>query len=160
MKKLFVVFLIFMLLAGCAVPEGGPLGETQGTTTPETVISNPTNDATAVPSETLVSEIPQEAITESPFFEPDDPDTSEEVWGALEEHEGGLVWGTLTEEQQSYVNYPVLNEDCVYWTPGGSSYHAVSWCYALSNSKEILSGTIEEARAAGKTDPCSKCVGH
>lgn len=47
--------------------------------------------------------------------------------------------------------------DTVYWTPNGKSYHNNSECSTLSRSKTILSGTIDEAMAAGKTDPCNVC---
>lgn len=45
----------------------------------------------------------------------------------------------------------------VYWTPNGKSYHTTSECSTLSRSKTILSGTLDEAIAAGKTDPCNVC---
>lgn len=41
-----------------------------------------------------------------------------------------------------------------YWTPNGKSYHTTKSCSALSNSKTILSGTLEES---GKDDPCDRC---
>lgn len=47
--------------------------------------------------------------------------------------------------------------DTVYWTPSGKSYHNTSECSTLSRSKTILSGTLDEALAAGKTDPCNVC---
>lgn len=86
------------------------------------------------------------------------PNTPEEVWGELEDHEGGRVWDTLTEEQQALVNYPKLDEDCVYWVPKGKAYHSIKWCYTLYRSKDIRSGTLEEAIEMGLY-PCSKCVG-
>lgn len=91
--------------------------------------------------------------------EKDYPDTYQEVWGDLEKHEGGAVWGTLTSDQQSYVNYPKFDKNLVYWTPGGKSYHAIDWCYTLEKSETIVSGAFGDAIEAGKTDPCSKCVG-
>lgn len=45
----------------------------------------------------------------------------------------------------------------VYWTLNGKSYHTTSECSTLSRSKTILSGTLDEAMAAGKTDPCNVC---
>nr|DAW41352.1 MAG TPA: Protein of unknown function (DUF4236) [Bacteriophage sp.] len=45
----------------------------------------------------------------------------------------------------------------VYWTPNGKSYHTSSGCSTLSRSKTVLSGTLDEAIAAGKTDPCNVC---
>ena len=89
------------------------------------------------------------------------PDTADEVWGDLERHEGGRVWDTLTNEQQDLVHYPKFDNECVYWVPKGNSYHAIDWCYTLTqSSNDIRSGTLDEAILAGKTDPCSKCVGH
>ena len=46
----------------------------------------------------------------------------------------------------------------VFWTPNGKSYHSTSGCRSLARSKTILSGTLEEAIAAGKSDPCNNCV--
>ncbi|CEQ19933.1 beta-lactamase [[Clostridium] sordellii] len=45
-------------------------------------------------------------------------------------------------------------EGIVYWTPKGKSYHTTKNCSALSKSKNILSGTIQES---GKSDPCDRC---
>ena len=86
------------------------------------------------------------------------PDTPQEVWGDLEKHEGGRVWDTLTEKQQALVNYPEFDDDCVYWVPKGKAYHSIDWCYTLNRSKDIRSGTLEEAIERGLF-PCSKCVG-
>lgn len=46
----------------------------------------------------------------------------------------------------------------VYWTPGGKSYHSTPNCTTLKRSKKICSGTIAEAKAAGKSDPCNVCI--
>ena len=83
----------------------------------------------------------------------------ESTWGDLIEANGGeLVWDTLTPEQQVLVNYPEFDESNVYWVPEGKSFHAVDWCYTLSRSKTILSGTYDEA-ISNDLEPCSKCVG-
>lgn len=52
-----------------------------------------------------------------------------------------------------------VDENCVYFTPNGKSYHSTDDCVALVKSKTILSGTLEKAISQGKGDPCSKCVG-
>ena len=44
--------------------------------------------------------------------------------------------------------------EIVYWTPKGKSYHASNACSALTKSKTILSGTLNES---GKNDPCDRC---
>lgn len=88
-----------------------------------------------------------------------EPSTPEEVWGDLEAAEGEREWDTLSEEQQELVDYPEFDEDSVYWTPNGKSYHSIEWCYTLERSDEIINGTLDEAFDEGKDDPCSKCVG-
>ena len=45
-----------------------------------------------------------------------------------------------------------------YWVPGGKIYHSTEVCWALGRSKEILSGSPEEAEAAGRTSPCNLCI--
>jgi competence protein ComEC len=50
------------------------------------------------------------------------------------------------------------NSRIVYWTPNGKSYHYSKNCSTLSRSKTILSGTLQQALDAGKTDPCNVCV--
>lgn len=45
-----------------------------------------------------------------------------------------------------------------YWTPNGKSYHSTRDCTTLKRSKTILSGTLDEAKAAGKYDPCNVCI--
>ena len=46
----------------------------------------------------------------------------------------------------------------VYWVPKGYSYHSTKSCPSLRRSKLILSGTLEEAFEAGKSDPCDNCT--
>lgn len=49
------------------------------------------------------------------------------------------------------------NEDTVYWVKGGEVWHVKRTCSSLSHSKNILTGTLEEAVANGKTRQCSRC---
>ena len=46
----------------------------------------------------------------------------------------------------------------VYWTPGGGSYHFSPNCTSLKRSSRICDGTLSEAIAEGKTDPCNLCA--
>ena len=46
----------------------------------------------------------------------------------------------------------------VYWVPNGKSYHFSRSCPSLSRSDDIERGTLQEARAAGKKDPCNNCA--
>ena len=56
-------------------------------------------------------------------------------------------------------SYPPINPECVYWVPKGNVYHSTYKCTHISKSSEIQHGTIEEAEAQGKTQPCSRCGG-
>lgn len=56
-------------------------------------------------------------------------------------------------------NIQELDENKVFWVPNGKSYHSTKDCVALLKSKEICSGSLQEAKEEGKDDPCSKCVG-
>lgn len=46
-----------------------------------------------------------------------------------------------------------------YWTPSGKSYHFSKSCPSLSRSKNIRTGTLQDALNAGKKDPCNNCAG-
>lgn len=45
----------------------------------------------------------------------------------------------------------------VYWVPNGSVYHSTRSCASLHNSSTIYSGTVANAQAAGKKNPCKVC---
>ena len=45
----------------------------------------------------------------------------------------------------------------VYWTPGGSVWHSTIDCPSLGNSRDIRSGSIADAQAAGKSRQCKNC---
>lgn len=51
----------------------------------------------------------------------------------------------------------LINENLVYFTEKGKSYHKSNKCSTLSRSKNILSDTLDNAINKGKTDPCDKC---
>lgn len=46
----------------------------------------------------------------------------------------------------------------VYFTPKGKVYHYKKDCSALSNSKNILEGSLKDAKNQGKNNPCEKCA--
>ena len=60
--------------------------------------------------------------------------------------------------QSTVIVPPTDNSRIVYWVPNGKSYHYRKDCSTLSRSKTILSGTLQQALDAGKTDPCNVCV--
>ena len=45
----------------------------------------------------------------------------------------------------------------VYWVPKGKVYHIDKGCPTLRRSKDIQSGTVEEAKADGKSRLCEVC---
>ena len=51
-----------------------------------------------------------------------------------------------------------VNDGVAYWTPFGKSYHLDSNCHTLLNSSTVYTGTIEEAFAANREDPCDFCA--
>lgn len=64
---------------------------------------------------------------------------------------------SLNETYHEEQNSP--SQGIVYWTPNGGKYHASSSCRTLKNSRTIIQGTVDEARAAGKDALCKVC-GH
>ncbi|HCQ91336.1 MAG TPA: MBL fold protein, partial [Clostridium sp.] len=42
----------------------------------------------------------------------------------------------------------------VYFTPKGKAYHYKKDCSTLSNSKNILEGSLKDAKNQGKNNPC------
>lgn len=136
-KTLFLIIINAVFMTGCSNSEP----------------TQPESETVAVIEENIeeeLSDVAEEIIYGTDF---------ESTWGDLTDSNGGeLVWDTLTPYQQSLVNYPEFDSNNVYWTPKGSNYHAVDWCYTLSRSSSILNGSLNEALNLGY-GPCSKCVG-
>ena len=51
------------------------------------------------------------------------------------------------------------DDGAVYWVKGGEVWHVKKTCSSLSRSKTILSGSVDDAIAAGKTRVCKRCGG-
>ncbi len=62
----------------------------------------------------------------------------------------------LSQAQSESV---VLGDGTAYWTRWGHSYHFDPNCQTLRNSEVIYHGTVEDAFAANRTDPCDFCAG-
>lgn len=86
----------------------------------------------------------------------DKPDTQKPVTTKQDETVTPMS-GEDTLEPSAEVT--TASEATVYWTPGGSVWHISRSCSALKNSSEVLSGTQDEALAAGKERVCKKCGG-
>lgn len=179
-------FFAAIVLIGFAVPtdtpEADPAAEVVESEVPSEIESESASileTATEIESET-------ESITETYYTEESNPETTEES-KALPETENlpeatvetAVVPPSVTAvteaapqpaESSSAPEAPAAQQESVvaptpapeqsatvYWTPNGKSYHTTSGCSTLSRSKTILSGTLDEAIAAGKTDPCNVC---
>ena len=110
--------------------ESAALPETENL--PETTVET----AMVPPSATAVTEVaPQPAESSAPA--PEAPATQSE----------SVVIPTPAPEQSATV----------YWTPGGEKYHSTQDCPSLARSSTILSGSLSDALAAGKSEPCKNC---
>lgn len=176
-RFILVMMIVGLLLTGCAAPadapaDAPPIVEIEQATGEQPTATEPPAAAEDEPVEPA-QQTENEPLPEPPGEAEQEPEQEPEAgpadgygvdfdsaWGDLMAANGGqLVWGTLTAEQQALVHYPRFQAEQVFWAAGGDSYHAVSWCYTLGRSDELLSGSLDAARAAGKTDACSKCVG-
>lgn len=64
------------------------------------------------------------------------------------------TWGT--DQTTADITGPLSKTS--YWTSGGKSYHFNRNCPSLSRSKNVHSGTLQDALDAGKKDPCDNCA--
>ena len=60
-------------------------------------------------------------------------------------------------EENSEAAESTYDNSTVYWTEKGSVWHLYKDCGYLSKSKEIKSGSVENAVEAGKDKLCSSC---
>lgn len=66
--------------------------------------------------------------------------------------------GEVSPAPQEHDTASQTDLSTVYWTPNGKSYHSTDNCPTLGRSRTILSGSLGEAIAVGKDDPCNVCV--
>ena len=69
----------------------------------------------------------------------------------------GIDWNPASQEDLEAAQSEI-GDGTVYWTAFGKSYHLDPDCHTLSRSSTIYSGTIEEAFAANRNDPCDFCA--
>lgn len=61
--------------------------------------------------------------------------------------------------EETTAEKPDINSGTVlYWTKSGSKLHIFRGCRYLTNSTNVLSGTISVALDSKKTEPCSACL--
>jgi micrococcal nuclease len=105
-------------------------------------------------------------ITYSSFFKKFDREAYHNKVGLWQFGEYGTTKGDYASEKGSSLandnptpeiqNEP-SSQTIVYFTPRGKSYHQTKGCSTLSRSKNILSGTMSEAKTDGHGDPCDLC---
>ena len=49
------------------------------------------------------------------------------------------------------------DEDVCYYLPSGGVWHTDAACHHVAGKQNVIRGTVEQARAAGKSRPCSLC---
>lgn len=79
------------------------------------------------------------------------------AWYALELSQGTGQGGQGGSDVSVPSQPGSSQESVVYWTPRGSKWHSTTDCPSLGRSHTILSGTVQEAMAAGKDSPCKDC---
>ena len=84
---------------------------------------------------------PEPSVTTEPIFE----------------ESTALTYPSTSAVSEAQTGSPEEKEDTVYWVSGGEVWHTKSTCASLSRSKNILSGTVEDAILAGKARVCKRC---
>ena len=79
-------------------------------------------------------------------FDPGETLSAEELEGLFQDSKGEATDFVMSESTS------------VYWTNGGSKYHLFADCGHLSNSADVKSGKIEDAKAKGKGECCKTCA--
>lgn len=85
-----------------------------------------------------------------------------DVYGESETSESQTSESQTSESQTTEADNEGNKDDTntVYWTSGGTVWHTRRDCSYLQKSKNVLSGTVEEAISEGKKKLCSSCEKH
>ena len=104
---------------------------------------------------------PASQVEEAAIPEPESSEAAAEPSGSLP---ASTAAAPVPAEADAVQSAPEASEQsaepqigAVYWTPGGEKYHSTQDCPSLARSNTILSGSISEAQAAGKSEPCKNC---
>lgn len=131
-------------------PETEPMSESYSTeeTIPETVEESTTTPETESLTETIVeTAVAPSSATAITEEAPQPAESSASAPEAPAAQPESVVTPTPAPEQSAIV----------YWTPGGEKYHSTQDCPSLARSSTILSGSLSDAQAAGKSEPCKNC---
>lgn len=101
-----------------------------------------------------VAPIQKEGIVIVPAKDGNDTTSS-----AIEEgYESNQTVTDFSDDQALTDEKEVTDEsDKVYWVDGGSVWHVKRESSSLARSKAVRSGTVEEAKSAGKSRTCKIC---
>lgn len=129
-----------------------------------TPTEEPTPEPTLEPTpEPTVNPTPTPAQTPEPTPQPTPKPTPEPTPEPTRQPAGS--GGSSSGSDGDWGDSSITNEvtgslgRTAYWTSGGRSYHFNRNCPSLSRSRNISSGTLQDALNAGKTDPCNNCAG-
>lgn len=142
--------------------------------TPETFLPVPTEDTTVLvtddefvqdadvtdsiqvfdDSDTVYDTVPTQAVTKEQIPETLPPETVQEK----EIIETEVFENFDTQSFTSEIVETAVS-DTVYWVQNGEVWHISINCPSLSRSKNILSGSQTDAKAAGKSRVCKRCGG-
>lgn len=159
--------------AGSAETTGSPGTEAETTvafeTIPPTSVTEPpetvavTTSAPDTTAETTMAE-PPVTDTTAETTEAEPPVTEAPATAAVTE----AVTTAETEAETAAETTPVTTvtptreiptTGTVYWVKNGEVWHIKESCSSLSRSKNIQSGTVSDAIAAGKERVCKRCGG-
>lgn len=123
---------------GNQVPESNPAANPE-----EPEVQNPVEDAVPIIAPETQTP-PQETQDQNPeaVKQPASNKATAGNWG--EESTTNEITGSLSKT--------------AYWVTSGKSYHFSENCPSLSRSRNIQTGTLQDALNAGKTDPCNNCA--
>lgn len=89
-------------------------------------------------------------------FDAGDPVTPEQLLEISEE----IFSATEPAEGETKTEVTLADDAIVLCSKNGSVYHSTRACYHISDSAEIIEGSVADAVAAGKTRLCSTCRDH
>ena len=135
-----------MILSGCLADEPMPLEITTETGTEDSE-SLETLPVYELDTDTEAPQANNQVETTSEIEEtvPDDTTTITETANISET--------TAAPETTAAIN----QEQTVYWVKNGEVWHISINCPSLARSKNILSGSLDDAMAAGKERACKRC---
>lgn len=152
MKKRAVISavfaILFLLVFGCNDPEliieNEPFTANPAMRKLDSAYAETTDDSTSITPETE-----KKSDTSAAESDTTAPETSAEI---IE-----TTAAETSAPQTDSVKDTEPQTDTVYWVDGGEVWHTRADCSSLSRSKNVRSGTVSDAMAAGKSRVCKRC---